>query len=125
MIIQHSVYLYGLELNLTVEVENIEFGNDGIGWYQCGSQWSYDKRDYYIEGFEIENIHIDTFTGTKMINPLSRGYRKISSILYGDESFYDKIMDEAQAYADECRAERQIEAWEYAREAKQNNGLGR
>lgn len=125
MIIQHSVYLYGLELNLTVEVENIEFGNDGIGWYQRGSQWSYDRSDDYVENFEIEDIYVDTFTGTTLVQRSSRGYKKLCSILYGDESFYDKVMDGAREYAEEARAERLIEAWEYAREAKQNGGLGR
>jgi hypothetical protein len=125
MIITHSVYLYGLELNLTVEVENIEYGNDGIGWYQRGSQWSYDKRDNYVEGFEIGDIYIDTFTGTKLVDNKSKGYRKLCSMLYGDDSLYEKIMDASQEYANDLKAERQIEAWEYAREAKQNGGLGR
>jgi len=121
MIIDHSVYLYGLELNLTVEVENIEFGNDGIGWYQYGSQWSYDKCDDYIENFEIGDIKVDTFTGTTPVDPKSSGYRKLSSMLYEDESFYDKIIDEARQEAESDR----IDAWEDAREARQNNGLGR
>jgi len=112
-------------LDLTIEVGDVRMVNDSVGWTQVGSYSQYDLGSDYIEDYEIESISLEEGDDVHVLDKYHKDWDEIEQILMQDDDFYWKMMDEMYDEASQAKAERQIEAWEYAREAKQNGGLGR
>ena len=115
--IDYKINIGQTELEIAVQVSNIHWENDGIGWYEyCGSK-EFDKGTDYIEEFEIDEIWIDTHThtGLERINPkICRTckilYEFIKSILEDDIEFRKKLEKEYKEFQQECNADKKFDA---------------
>jgi len=103
----------GNEILIDVEVNNITWGNDSIGWYEYWGHQEYDCQPDYIEDFEIGDIYIHLVNSNK---PKKIHHKKIldilSNYLYKNDSFKKIITKLAKIYEEEVKIERLIDARE-------------
>jgi hypothetical protein len=74
------------ELVVDIEIEDIQWENDSIGWYEYWGHMEYDYRPDHVSEFVIESIYYND----KIIH-----HKKIleflTNILYEDNNFRERI----------------------------------
>jgi len=116
MIIPYNTRLYGIDLNLLVEIEELSIGNDGVGWTQYGSHWSFDHDHDYIEDYSIEAISINTVDGWKPIPMTSNLAKRLCMHIFESDEFTEAIWKEIEAIRRDAIIEKQLEQrlWNHA-----------
>lgn len=105
----------GRELDVDVEIDNIEWDNDSIGFYEYWGAKCFDRRPDYVSGFKIDEIYI---RNKKIKSKLIFGW--LSEYLFDNESFNEKVEDIAKGNLESEKLERQIEMQEFRRECLQD-----
>ena len=61
------------EIEITLEIDNIYWDNDSIGWYEYGGKKVYDTQPDYVSDFDISEIYIydEKVISKKLFNELS------------------------------------------------------
>lgn len=74
------------EIIVDVEISNIHWENDSIGWYEYWGHKEYDKQPWYVDDFTIDNIYYkNKLLRNKKIQEI------ISKKIYEDDSFKEEI----------------------------------
>ena len=94
---------FPITIYVDLEINNIQYGNDSIGYYEYGSAKEIDKQDDYIEGFDIDEIIIDK---TKVDQKLIFDF--LENILIEDENLVKQIEILAKEEAEETKVERAL-----------------
>ena len=104
MIIDHFVTSKKRDLEISIEITDVRWGNDSIGWYEYGSQRCYDHQPDYIEDFDIGEIYYKT----KVIHS-KKLHEMICKKLENDEALIDKIERECKSEAEDAKMERKLD----------------
>ena len=98
------------DLEIDIEITDVRWGNDSIGWYEYGSQRCYDHQPDYVEDFDIGEIYYKN----KLIHH-KKLHELLCKLLEDDESLREKIEELAKEEAKDARMERMLEAREVRR----------
>ena len=98
------------DLEVDIEITDVRWGNDSIGWYEYGSQRCYDHQPDYVEDFDIGEIYYKN----KLIHH-KKLHELLCKLLEDDESLREKIEELAKEEAKDARMERMLEAREVRR----------
>jgi hypothetical protein len=95
------------ELIVDIEIEDIKWDNDSIGWYEYCGHVEYDYRQDYVSEFIIDAIYCnDKIIHSKKI------FKFLTDILYEDESLLERIEKLLKEDGDSDKLERLIECRE-------------
>ena len=79
---------FSVEVEVNITFANISIGNNGIGWYEYGSERTYDRGQDYVEDYEITKI---TFSNKEEVPAELR--EKIENMLAEDENLDEEILE--------------------------------
>lgn len=105
------------DLEVDIEIDNIQWGNDSIGWYEYGSQRCYDHQPDYVEDFDIGEIYYKN----KLIHH-KKLHELLCKLLEDDESLREKIEELAKEEAEDSKLDRLI-AQQEARYERRMEGI--
>lgn len=96
------------DLVVDIEIEDVQWDNDSIGWYEYCGHMEYDHRPDYVSEFVIEAVYYNN----KIIHH-KKILKFLTDKLYEDESLIERIEEVLKAEADSDKCERLIESREY------------
>jgi len=96
------------DLVVDIEIEDVQWDNDSIGWYEYWGHMEYDHRPDYVSEFVIETIYYND----KKIHH-KKILKFLMDILYEDESLRERIEEIAKYDRDADKYERLVENREY------------
>jgi len=102
---QHLIKTKKNQIYVDLEINNIQWANDSIGWYEYGSAREYDDRPDYIESFDIDEIYIN---GKKVEHKLIFSF--LLDILINDDELFNRLENIIKEEAVEMRVEEMINA---------------
>jgi len=91
-------------LEVDIEITNVRWGNDSIGWYEYGSQRCYDHQPDYVEDFDIGEIYYKN----KIIHH-KKLHKWLCKLLENDE-LIKEIEKLAEEEVKEAKVERLLES---------------
>jgi hypothetical protein len=100
----HTLKTEKNEVCVDLEISNIQYGNDSIGYYEYGSAREIDNQPDYIESFDIDEIKIEDLEITQ-----KSLFEFLSDLLMDDDELYKKIEKLAKEEAESDKVERQLE----------------
>lgn len=109
MIIPYRMSVYGIDLYLLVEIDDLFISNNGVGWTQYGSHWSFDHGEDSIDDYSIESISINTTEGWKPIPMDSKLAKRLCGYIFSSDDFIEAIWKELDAERKESMVERYID----------------
>ena len=92
------------EYELDLEISDIHWDNDSIGYYEYGSAKEFDHQKSYVGEFKIDEIIVD---GTKVEGVT---FEVFENILMEDESLIARIEKQAKEEAESDEVERKLSA---------------
>ena len=92
-------------LYLDLEICNIQWDNNSIGWYEYWGSKEYDNQPNYVSEFTIDEIYIKNKKVTSQIL-----FHALNNILIEDDNLLAEIEQIAKTDAKADKYERQIEA---------------
>jgi len=96
------------DLIVDIEIEDIQWNNDSIGWYEYWGSREFDHRPDYVESFTISEIY---YKNKKIRH--KKIIEFLSEILYEDEDLYNKIEEMKKIDIESDKVERLLERREY------------
>jgi len=94
------------EYEIDIEIGNINWENDSIGWYEYGSAKEFDYQESHVGEFEIEEVIIN---GTKVIGLT---FDMFHDLLVNNKELVKKIEETAKEEAESDKVERLLAARE-------------
>lgn len=104
--IETSIIMRDRDLDLEVEILGASWENDGIGYYEFGSQKCFDRGTWYIEDFEIGDVSVNG----RVIPPTKKCYQEIIEKLQESDSLRRKIEDEEKSRSEDARVDATLSA---------------
>jgi len=95
------------DLEVDIEISNIQWGNDSIGWYEYWGHMEYDHQPDYVESFDIDEIY---YKG-KIIHS-KKLHNLLCGLLEDDESFRERIEEAAKTDSEERKLEAALDRQE-------------
>lgn len=92
-------------LSLELEISNIQWDNNSIGWYEYWGAKEYDHQPDYVSEFNIDEIYIENKKVTSKIV-----FKILCDILYEKEGLKEEIERRAKGDIKADKYERQMEA---------------
>lgn len=86
------------DLEVDIEITDIRWGNDSIGWYEYGGRKCYDYQPDYIEDFTIGKIYYKN----KLIHH-KKLYELLCKLLEDDESLRERVETIAKSDAEDSK----------------------
>jgi hypothetical protein len=105
------------DLEVDIEISNIQWENNSIGWYEYGSQRCYDHQPDYVDGFDIDEIYLN---GKKIHH--KKLHELLCKLLENDDSLREKIEAIAKSDAEDSKLDRLI-AQQEARYERSMEGI--
>ncbi len=91
------------DLVVDIEIEDVQWDNDSIGWYEYCGHMEYDHQPDYVEDFDIGKIYYKN----KLIHH-KKLYKILCELLVDDEAFAEKVEERAKI---EAKEERDVERY--------------